>query len=568
MVQIINRPFNCKITIQKNDLSLLTYDPTAGGNPPTSGTYDFRLVDGVVRAPYDSTGGQFSITIVSSDATNSAMNTLLGTIRENNEVSISVGKTAAGLIKIFLGKIETIAIKEPNKNLMYVTISGPDWGSDTLKNLVVNHSWVQKKSVADQNIQDATDKKTTIGQLVYDLLSIPSIYPDLLYPVTAVDLGVILTTGNYPDVSTTTQIPQFEANMEKIDDKIAELDELGGYSHFIDANKIFYMKPSTSISISDVLLTDDVNDAEINGTVDYNGKVGYIAPGSTYTSTVENHKGRLYGVGSNTFSKDQSQEIVTGTTNIALSTNWYAQRFTPIKQDCYQIGVYIGYTGTPSRDLTMILAEDNGNLPTGSTLRTLAVNYTFLTPTGAWHYFPIDQKLTINNKYWVILTGGTTYTWYNDNVNAGTSTSAVSTDGGVSWGLTVNPNKFSYSFIHFSNDPLVIPYPTGITSATKHLHDEVITRLDIKDSEFLRSYIRGIYLRLGKRKIILNCKVYAPDKLLSPNQYLRVRKQLSGKVEDDFFVLGQVEYVFASSEELGTGTIYVDVEAVRFADFP
>lgn len=576
MSAIIKKPILPKITIKKNDASLYTFDPTAGANPPTSGTYDFRLTKASIKAPYDSTGGRFEITITSTDATNAAMNTILTNIREDNEVTIWVGKTAATLIKIFLGKIETMEVKEPNKNIMYVTISGPDWGSDILKNLVCNGSWIQQKTIADQNVLDIADKHTTIGQITDDLLKNSKSFPDLLYPIAPDDLGVIVTTGNYPDISTSYQVSQFEANMERVDDKLIELDELGGTVHYIDAEKTFYMKPAEIISDSGVLFTDDTADSLINPT--YNTKVGFIAPGSTYTKNIESHKARLYGVGSSTFSVDQSKETIADSTSLVSS--WYAQQFTPVKQDCYSIGVYVGYTGTPSIDLTLLLVEDNGNLPTGSTLRTLAVSYTALSPgTGKWYYFPIEQKLTVGNVYWVVLAGnfaGNTYKWFHDGVDAVTPTSAKSTDG-VTWALTgagSETDGFIYSFVEYANDPLVQIFPSGITSATKHLHDEVIRRPDITNNQYMYDYIQGLYSRLGDRKEIFRGRIYAPDTLLKPNQLVRIRKGLSGYAIDSagtsptYFVLGQVEYVFDSSEDEGTGQLYLDVEAVRFTDYP
>jgi len=466
-----------------------------------------------------------------------------------------------------LGKIETIEVSEPNKDLMYITISGPDWGSDILKNLVVNRSWVQKKTVADQNILDSTDNNSRIGKIVSDLLTDTISYPDLKFPVAASDLGVIVTAGNYPSTTTSTQLSQFEANMERIDDKLIELDELGGTSHIIDANKTFYMKPTSSLSLSGVLLTDDPNDSVISST--YNTKVGFIAPGSTYTKTVENNKARLYGIGASTFSKDQSQETTADFTS--LTGAWYAQKFTPVKQDCYSIGVYVGYTGTPTINLTLLLVEDNGGLPTGSTLRTLSVSYTSLSSGGKWYYFPIEQKVTKTNDYWVVLAGnfaGNTYTWYHDDVDNTPSLSATSTDG-VSWALTTTPNRFNYAFVEYANDPLVKIHPTGITSATKHLHDEVIRRTDITDEAVMTKNLAGIYALAGKRKEIFKGMVYAPDQLLTSNQVIRIRKQLSGLVIDySDFVLGQIEYIFDSSDDMATGTLYLNVEATRFSAYP
>ena len=81
-------------------------------------------------------------------------------------------------------------------------------------------------------------------------------------------------------------------------------------------------------------------------------------------------------------------------------------------------------------------------------------------------------------------------------------------------------------------------------------------------------YIKAIYRRLGKRKEIFRGRIYAPDQLLKPNQYVYIRKQLSGKLVNDFFVLGDVEYVFDSADETATGTFYIDVEATRFVTYP
>jgi len=566
MPAILKRPYLAKITIKKNDGTLYTYDPHAGANPPTTGTYDFRLASGHFKPAFDISGGDFEFKIFSADASNSAMNTILSNIKADNEVTFWGGKTTAGLVKVMLGKIETIEIEEPTKALMYATLKGPDWGSDIIKNLIINRSWIQKKDIADQNKFDVNDKQTTIGQITKDIMTDPATFADKKYPVTPENLGVIVTAGNYPDPTTSLQITQFEANMERINNKLNELDEIGGTISSIDADKTFFQKPSTSLSLSGVLLTDDENDSVINPT--YNGKVGFITPGAKYINTVENHKAELFGVGASTFAKDQSKETVTASTSLAAA--WKAQRFTPIKQDCYSIGVYVGYTGNPTDELTLILIEDNNNLPTGSILRTVSAAKSAISLGGSWIYFPMQVKLNTAKNYWVVLAGnsaGNSYVWYHDNVDNSPSISATSTNG-TSWSLTTTPNRFNYSFVEFANDPLVVILPTGITSSTKHLHQEVYHRPDLTDSQHMLEYLQGIFVRLGKQKEIFRGRIYAPDQLLKANQVVRIRKQQSGKVVDGDFVLGQLEYFFDSSDEMATGTMYVDIEASRFVAYP
>ena len=119
---ITKRPLLPVIVITKDDLTSYTFNPHIG-------TFDFRVSSLTFTPPYDNVGGSFNLSIMSSDATNSNMNTFLNNVNEGNELTISLGKTNATSTLIFRGIIERKEINESQKTFMSVTLSGPDWGS-------------------------------------------------------------------------------------------------------------------------------------------------------------------------------------------------------------------------------------------------------------------------------------------------------------------------------------------------------------------------------------------------------------------------------------------------------
>jgi len=183
------RPVLPVIQITKNDASTFTFNPFTP-------TFNFRLKNARFKPPFDARGGNYEMVLVSSDVSNSEANTLLTNIREDNQITAWVGKTDATKVKVFLGIIENIEINEPNKDLMEITLSGPDWGSDILKNRVVNDSWIQRKDLTDPNKVDTTDNSTTQQQIAIDLLTRSKTYPDRNYPVPIDTQGMTVSAGN------------------------------------------------------------------------------------------------------------------------------------------------------------------------------------------------------------------------------------------------------------------------------------------------------------------------------------------------------------------------------------
>lgn len=557
----IKQPNLPVVTIQKNDASLYTF------NQFTS-TFDFKIREARYKPPFDAKGGNYEMTIVSNDISNSGANTILSNILESNEITVSIGKSDGTKTKVFLGIIESIEVYEPNKDYMEIILSGPDWGSDILKNRRVNDSWIQRKDLTDPNKVDPTDLSTTGQQIALDLLTRVKTYPDRNYPVPIDTQGMVVSAGNI--AGSDIQISQFEANMETVDDKLNELDDMLNTVHYVDPNKTFFMKKATSVNDSGIILVDDINDVVLNTWTA--SLIGYIARETKYKKTVENQKGRIFGIGASTIGVDQQQATTSGTTNSLLNANYIAQKFTPTFIDCYNIAVYMGYVGSPNVNLTLFLVQDKAGLPVGSTVRSIDFAKSQVTPGGDWIFAPIGDKLTIGKDYWIIMSKGgqdasNTYRWYNDNIDHNPALSATSTDG-ITYALTSTSNRYSYAFKEFKNDPLVKISPIGVTSSTKHLHDEVLRRADINDKLAMNTYIDGLSTTLLKRKEIFKGRIFVPDTLLQPGQLVRIKKSTSGLVIDSKYLIGEMEYVFESSDDLTTGSFYVDLEATKYTTYP
>lgn len=563
---ITRQPLLPKITITKNDASTYVFNPFVP-------TFDFRVRYLSVQPPFDAVGGKFTLDITSSDGTNSGANTLISNIDEGNEILFEIGKTSS-TTKIMRGVIESWEIKEDQKDFMHLRIQGPDWGSDILKHRVVNGQWVQKKNAAGTAV-DTTDTTTTIKQIVLDLLQKDQSYPFYLNGsvITAEDQGIVVDTANVAPID--YQIAVFNANMEFLDDKLQELDDLGGAIHYVDPDKNFIMKqvfPSNTALPAEILLVDDNSDSV--GTTWVSGNVGLIAPGSTYLRTLEHHKRVLYGVGGENEAVDQSSTDTTSQTQ--LDTVWIAQSFTPVRNNVSKIVVWLSKVGTPTEDFVLELREDNSNAPTGSVIRSIIKNKSFLDATGTTASpitFEITDDLIAGNSYWIVvrMTGDATntYRWHHDNTDNNPSSSSTSADD-VTWTLTTTPNRFKYAFRHYYSTPVLdvhTPANTILTASSKHFHEDVMRKADITDIAVLRSLLRQTGLTLFKRKDIFKASVYAPDTLLQNGQQIRIRKQASGYTFDANFVLGNLEYVFESTDDQSTGTFYYNTEAARYVDY-
>ena len=546
------------ITIQKTS-GVFTY------NPFTS-TFDFRVGSLTVKPSFDAVGGNFKLNIIGATGTNAEMNTILSNISEGNEVTISVGKSDATKTKIFLGVIEEIVIDETNKNFMSVTLSGPDWGSDLLKNRIVNYQWDQKRD--SLGALDSSDTSTLIKNIVDDLLNDTQSYPSAAVDgITAVSQGLIYNSSNITPIN--YSLPTFSARYEFLDDKLQELDDLSLSYHYVDADKNFIMdmlNTSSTSAPATILFTDDVSDA----TAWVSGKVGLIAPGSSFKRTLEHHKRRVFGLGGLSSEIDTSN--TTTTSNDTLASTYLAGRFTPTKTTLSYITLYLSQVGTPTLDFVMELRDDSitGSTPSGQVLRSISKNKAFLAGASSAtpSIFEINEELTPGRNYWIVcMQNGTDasncFRWHRDALTTGVSSSSTND---VTW--TTDTTGYNYAFqTYLGNEIIAVSQDSNLTSSSKHFHEDTLRKSEIVNDALLKFILTQENKSAHKKKEIFKCQVYAPDTLLQTGQKIRVRKQTSGYVVDGEFTLGQVEYVFESSDDMATGTFYYEVELARFVDY-
>ena len=530
-------------------------------------TFDFRVTSLTVKPAFDAVGGTFNLNITSSDGSNSGMNTILSNISEGNEVTIWIGKTDGTKTKIFLGVIEEIVIDESSKNYMSVTLSGPDWGSDLLKNTVVNFQYEQ--DLTSTGSVDINDDSTSIINLISRILNDTQSYPSgSVDSITAISRGLVYDATTVIPIS--YQLPVFNARYEFLDDKLQELDDLSLSYHYVDPDKKFHMYQlsiSTTSSPATILFTDDVND-NISWTV---GKVGLIAPGSSFKRTLEHHKRRVYGLGG--LSSEIDKENTTTSSYTEMSSNYIAQRFTPDKTTLSKINIWISKTGTPTQDLVLELRDDSStgtSIPIGEVLRSISKNKNILSGTTDGvpqiSTFEMNEELVSGRNYWIVLfkngtSSSNTFNWHRDALDTGTS--AISSDD-QTWNLTTTPNRYNYAFqAYLGNELISTSKDPNLTSSSKHFHEDVIRKSEIVDSALINHLLTQENKTAHKKKEILKCQVYAPDTLLQTGQKIRVRKQASGYLVDGEFTLGQIEYVF----EPDVGTFYYECELTRFVDY-
>ena len=561
LANITKVPLLPVITIEKTS-GVFTYNPFIS-------TFDFRVGMLSVKPAFDAVGGTFSLEIIGATGTNAEMNTILSNISEGNEVTIWVGKSNATKTKIFLGIIEEIVIDEQNKNFMQVTLSGPDWGSDILKNRIVNYQWDQRRN-SDGTV-DTADDSTSIINLVTSLLQDIQSYPSgSIDSVTAVSQGITIDATKILPIN--YQIPTFSARYEFLDDKLQELDDYGLSYHYVTPDKVFVMSQlgiSTTSAPATILFTDDANDS----TSWTSGNVGLIAPGSSFKRTLEHHKRRVFGLGG--LSSTVDQQNTTTTSNSTMASVFKAQRFTPTKTTLSKIYLFLSQVGTPTSDFIMELRDDTvsgTSAPTGEVLRSISKNKNFLNgaSSATISVFEMNEELTPGRNYWiVVMQNGTDaancFRWHRDALDTGTS--ATSTND-LTWGLTTTPNRFNYAFqAYLGNELIAVSKDPNLTSSSKHFHEDTLRKSDIIDDAVLKYLLTQENKTAHKKKEIIKCNVYAPDTLLQTGQKVRIRKQLSGYAVDGEFTLGSIEYVFESSEEQSTGNFYYACELTRFVDY-
>ena len=550
---ITKRPLLPVIVITKDDATSYTFNPHIG-------TFDFRVSSLTFQPPYDNVGGSFNLSIISSDATNSNMNTFLNNVNEGNELTISLGKTNATSTLIFRGIIERKEINESQKDFMSVTLSGPDWGSFILKSRLVNQQWIQERDADDELL--ATDDKVLISQIISDLLTTTGVSIASEYAATS--LGVVYSSSNV--VVRSIRLPQFEANFEYLDDKLSELDGYANTTHYIDASKNFIMKnPSLIASFSGILLCDDYTAALATGWDQT--KLGLIAPNTSYVRTLENHKRRIYGLGGDQVSVDQSSETVTHSTT--LYDKYIAMRFTPRYSYCHSIAVNLSKTGSPTAGPILELVEDFGGEPTGTVLRdSMRKPAEAISATAQWHYFDIGERLNTSKNYWIIMvqTGdvSNTYNWHRDNADTGTH--STSTDL-VTWTPASTPNRYKYAFRERTSQPVLGIYSDYAAATAKHFVEHVVRKTDITELETMNNFLSTEAERLFKRKEIFKAQIYAPDTLLQTGQNVYISKTASGYQIADNYTLSNVEYIFEADDIGSTGQMYYNIEAFKYTTY-
>lgn len=549
------------ITIAKDSGGVYTY------NPHTS-TFDFALLaPSSFNVPVDAAGGSFSITISApkadwdtSKATGiSKLRTFLTEISEGNEVTIAAGKTSS-TTNLFRGIIEDIVITEKNPNFATITLSGPDFGSAILKHTIVNGQWIQRKASNGVDL-DTTDTTTLLFNIIDDMVSNTAIYPVVSDGITAYTKGLNAVSASFCMPPPLT-IPQFYANMEFLDDKLSELDEIGMTTHYVDFDKNLIVKQNT-LTDSGILLVD--NPADSVAATWNTTKLGYIQS-SEYTMSLETHRKRLFGLGGDQRLENDQQRQLTTTAFTKNDTSWLAMKFQPFYSNIESLAVYVDKVGTPSNlDVLLIENDATNNKPQASTIIHKTIDKDKITGTAGWHYIQVNQPVDPGRNYWVVLqeTGDTNnyYRWYR--TSSSTNYTISTSSDGLTWTTTTNTDGFAYRVV--STTPLMIPYPTvGLSSTDKHFYEEVIRRPDITQVETMQYVLRGLGRNHFKSKHIIKAKVYAPDTLLQSNQIVRIRKQNTVHQVDDQFVIGHITYRFDNV----LGYLYQDIEAVRYVDFP
>jgi len=550
-ISITKKPLLPVITITKDDSSTYTY------NPHTS-TFDFRLKSLQFTPPYDHVGGSFSMTIYSSDATNANMNTFLNNVDEGNELTIALGKTSS-VTTLFRGIIERKEITEPIKDLMEVTLAGPDWGSYILKSKLINRSWIQNRTGDDL---DASDSSTLVSQIISDMITDVASTPTNEYSLE--NHGIVYSAGNVTVPS--VKFPEFTANLEYADDKLTEIDNLIGTTHYVDSSKNLIIKdPTITSASSGILLTDDYT----SGTAlawDQT-KLGLIAPGSTYVRTLENHKRRIFGVGGDRQSVDQSSTSYS--TSTTVYDKYIAMKFTPQYRPISQIAIVLSKTGSPSAGPSIQLVEDFGGDPLGTVIRdTVSASKDEVTASAGWHWFDIGDQLNTAKDYWIILnkTGdvSNTYNWHRDANDTGTH--STSTDL-VTWTPATTPNRWNFAYKTYTSTPILTVYSDTAAATAKHFVEHVIKQPDVTTQEQMNRLVISESTRLFKRKEIFSASIYAPDTLLQTGQTVQVYKSSSGYSVNAAFTLSNVEYIFEADDMGATGQFYYNVDGFRYTTY-
>lgn len=549
---ITNRPLQVKITIQNSaGGGAYTYDPTAGANPPSTGIYDFRLISGSWTPPSDGVAGKFDMVIY--DPTFSA---ILPNIKQKGEVAVWVGKTAGTLAKVFLGSIEHIIIEEPNQSMYFIHLTGPDWGSDIIRNRIINYGWYQQKLVASNN-PDSGDLGTRVGTLAKAVLQNAPVYPNQYNNATIEGMGVVVDDANiFAGTDGGVSLPYFEASFEYAGDKLDELAAYAGAYWYVDPDKNFVMKSvpidQSTVPDSGILLTDDYTDPVAASWA--SGKIGLIAPNTSYDLTSENSRKVIYGLGGNQISSDQSLTDTSAGSD-ALDSQYLAVKFVPAKQQIEQITVYVAKVGNPQSDLYLDLVYDSSGAPNGDNVRSLYISKDGIGTSVAPCTVAVGDNLIVGSPYWIILrkqgTALNGYRWYKKGSGAATASSS----DGTTW----SAGTAGYAFETWTSSPLYVTFPNAVVTnqLPNDYHESVIRKPFVRDYQTMNWFMAVESNYLFRYKEMFKCTIFAPDTLIQNSQRVRIRKQKSKYKFDANYVVSGIEYTFQGGDREATGTFYI-----------
>lgn len=379
--------------------------------------------------------------------------------------------------------------------------------------------------------------------------------------VTVQNQGLVVNAANINPP--TIRLSAFNANMEFLDDKLQEIDQLGGTTHFVDPDKVFCMEqPFTSSSVlpAEILLTDDFTDSVALG---WNqAKVGLVGPDTTLKQTVEHFRRRLFGLGGDQLTIDQKQETDSASTQ--LDANYLAMRFSPRFRALNSVSVRLSKVGSPTLGPVLEIIEDDGtNQPLGTILRSISKDKDAITGSAGWHSFKISEELNTALDYWIVLvrtgTPTDTFAWHKD--ASSSFVNGFSPDG-ASW--TITPSSFGFAFRQYTINPILAVFSDNTNLNTIKLpREEVIRKPTITETPVMWQLLRQECETICKRKDIFSAPVYAPDTILIPGQKVRVRKQSSGFIIDEEYIIGNITYTFNAEE--ATGIIWYNIDGVRYA---
>lgn len=590
-----NRPLGLVTTIYKTDNTTFVHNPFTGVN-------DFVVTRANIKPPYDSTGGRFEVSLVGKDGTNAEIQNILSNIAPGFEILFSVGKTSS-TTDIFRGVVEKITIKEDSNVRTEVTLTGYDWGTDVLHGRIVN-LYAEQKRLVDGVSYDTTDKTTNIYMLVKKLLGAVlgsdgtidySAYPgdkdNVSNRFSVRDQGLIVSTiaynattlGDSNMIDTGNSIPVININLTRLTDALAQLMAINQTTYFVKPDKTFVMRApfdsATGALPSGILITDDYNDPLIIDSVSPwdSTKYGYIiiAPSnpSTYSLDVENQRLRLFAADETKGTPDQKDDpttSITATTETKLDSKYLAVKFTPTRRRCSSIGVKISRTSAaPVSAIHFELREDFNNAPFGSAVAQGDKSANAIDTTPTFHYFGVNVDLNTAKSYWIVLYPSNDqskyYIWDRDSTTSFTHATSTTDASSAAW--TITGSSYGYCFRHNVTDAVFDVYPFGITAANHHIWEEVVRKQILTNNDSIVKFLTAQYSTSWRVKEQIECTVWSPDTPIQPGMQIKLKKQQSGYLVNDYYVVTECSYVFASTTDMQPGTYFISIMAGKWSDY-